>query len=130
MGRITSEELTMVRDSIMYPHMLTMCEKARTDSVRTGNLFAPYFAQFIERVMDLITQDLSKVRREFRGRQIKVWEGELLDGILYYEYTCRGYKDRFGIVREALRTEISFALGRYSDKVLKGGADSVDRHSP
>jgi len=120
MGRVTSDELTMIRDSIMYPHMLTMCEKAKGDALRSGNLFAPYFARLIELVMDCITKDLSAVRREFRVRQIKVWEADMIDGILYYEYSCRGYNDKFGILREVLRTEISLALGRYSALVLRG----------
>ena len=118
-GRITGDELTMIRDSIMYPFMLTMCERAKEDAQRSGRMFAPYFARLIELIMDDITRDLSAVRMEFRKRQIKVWDGNTIDGVLYYEYICRGYRDKFGVVREALRSEIAIRLGQYSARVLR-----------
>jgi hypothetical protein len=118
-GHATTEELTMIRDYIMLPHMLTMCDKSREDAKRSGNLFANHFARIIQIVMDDITRDLAVIRKEFNKRQIKVWDDCVDDGILYSHYTCRGYQQRFGIVRETLRSEISFRLAQYASQVFK-----------
>ncbi|WP_239617116.1 hypothetical protein [Cohnella mopanensis] len=75
--RATVEELTMIRDYVMMPHMLTMCDRILEDVRRSGNLFAKHFEQFIQLVMDGITRDLNMIRREFRTRQIKVWDRQL-----------------------------------------------------
>ncbi|MFC4598924.1 hypothetical protein [Cohnella hongkongensis] len=117
-GRVTPEELTMIRDSIMYPHMLTMCDKSLQEVRRTPNLFKQPFGEFIEIVMEKISREMFALRREMRGRNIKVFEDEIVDGIIYHRYACRGYEDRFAIVREALRTEIGVRLAKYCADIL------------
>ena len=117
-GRITPEELTMVRDSIMYPHMLTMCDKSLQEIRRTPNLFKRYFEQFLQLLMDRLSKEMFALRRELRGRNIKVFEDETLDGIIYHRFSCRGYEDRFAIVRETLRSEIGVRLAKYCADIL------------
>ena len=117
-GRITTEELTLIRDSIMLPHMLTMSSKSLQEVQRSTNLFKRFFEQMIQMIMDSITQDLNKIHRELRQRNIKIYEDEMSDGILYHRYFCRGYEDRFGIVREVLRSEISVRMAKYARSVL------------
>jgi hypothetical protein len=117
-GRATSDELTMIRDVIMFPHMLTMSEKSLQEAKRTPNLYKKYFEQFIELVMDRITKDLFALRRELKSRNIKVYDDETADGIIYHRYVCRGYEDKFGIVRETLRSEISFRMARYASSIF------------
>jgi hypothetical protein len=53
-----------------------------------------------------------------KKRNIKVFDEETNDGIIYHKYSCRGYEDRFGIVRETLRTEISFRLANYAASIF------------
>jgi len=38
--------------------------------------------------------------------------------IIYHRFCCRGYEDRFAIVREALRTEIGVRLAKYCADIL------------
>jgi len=118
-GRATTEELTMIRDSIMYPHMLTMCDKSLREVERTPNLFRRQFAQVIQLIMDKISREMFSVRRELKNRNIKVFDDETVDGIIYHRYSCRGYEDKFGIVRETLRSEISVRLAQYSAEVIR-----------
>jgi len=117
-GRITIEELTMVRDFIMLPHMLTMCQNSLDDLRISRNLFKDQFAGMVQLIMDAITRDLAQLRREFSKRKIKVWDDGVVDGIIYSRYNCRGYEDRFGVVREALRSEISVRLKQYASGVI------------
>lgn len=117
-GRATSEELTMIRDIVMFPHMLTMCDKSLQEVKRSPNLFKRYFEQFLQLLMNKISKDLFSLRRELKLRNIKVFDDETNDGIIYHRYVCRGYEDKFGIVRETLRTEISFRLARYATTIF------------
>ena len=119
-GRPTTEELVMIRDSIMLPHMLTMSDKALQDVKRSTNLFRRYFERMLQMLMDRISKELFTLRREMKARNIKVFDDETHDGIIYHRYVCRGYEDQFGIVRETLRSEISFRLARYAEEVLRG----------
>lgn len=117
-GRITTEELTMIRDAIMFPHMLTMCDKSLQDLRSSRHLFKQLFEQVILVIMDYITKDMSKINRELRQRNIKIFSDETHDGIIYHRYICRGYEDRFGIVREVLRSEISILFTKYAANIL------------
>ncbi|MHA6532579.1 hypothetical protein [Paenibacillus sp. BAC0078] len=117
-GRITTEELTMIRDAIMFPYMLTMCDKSLQDLRNSTHLFKQLFEQIIQFIMNCITKDLSKVNRELRQRNIKIFSDEMNDGIIYHRYVCRGYEDRFGIVREVLRSEISIQFTKYAARIL------------
>ncbi len=129
-GRITPEELTMVRDSSMYPHMLTMCDKSLQEVRRTPNLLKQPLGEFIQIVMDKISREMFSLRRELRGRNIKVFDDETLDGIIYHRYSCRGYEDRFSIVREALRSEIGIRLAKYCADILHPSFKEARRPDP
>lgn len=117
-GRVTSEELTMIRDYIMLPHMLTMSDNSLQQVRRSSNLFKTHFEQIIHKVMDRITKELASIRHEFKQRNIKVFEDETFDGVIYHKYVCRGYEDRFGVVREVLRTEMSFRFAEYASNIF------------
>lgn len=117
-GRITTEELTMIRDAIMFPYMLTMCSKSLQDLQSSTHLFKQLFEQIIQVTMNYITKDLSKVNQELRQRNIKIFSDEAYDGIIYHRYVCRGYEDQFGIVREVLRSEISIRFTKYASRIL------------
>lgn len=113
------EEIGMIRDWIMYPHMLTICDNCIRDVRDSSNIFRPYFIKFLQIMMDKISRELNAVRKELRARNIKIYEDETTDGIMYHRYTCRGYQDRFGIVREHMRSEISDRLAKYAASILK-----------
>jgi len=108
----------MIRDYIMLPHMLTICDRSLDDLRISSNIFKQQFVTMVQLIMDSITRDLTQIRREFSKRKIKVWEDETLNGILYHKYVCRGYESRFGIIRETLRSEISVRLAKYASRVI------------
>jgi hypothetical protein len=117
-GLATAEELTMIRDLIMYPHMLTMSDKSLQEIKRSPNLYKRFFEQFIQLLMDRISKELFSLRRELKNRNIKVFDDETVDGIIYHRYVCRGYENKFGIVRETLRSEISNRLTKYASEIF------------
>ncbi len=118
-GRPTPEELTLMRDAIILPHMITMSIKAYEEEERSKNLFKRYSMRMIQMIIERMEFDRARIKRELRQRDIKLTENETKDNIVYHTYYCRGYTDRFGIVRETLRSEISVRIAKYGAEFFK-----------
>lgn len=65
-------------------------------------------------------------RRSLSKRRIRLLSDEQVDLVLYHKYICRGYEERFGIVREVMRAEISVKFSGYISKIkaiMRSGHD-------
>jgi len=118
-GRPTSDELIMIRDFVMYPHLIKMLQKSLTDMSFSHVALKGVIIRCLEHIMFSISDDFYKHKKELKQRNIRVIEEEINDDILYFRYYCRGYEERFGIVREALRTEIRTKLTDYTMQLGK-----------
>jgi hypothetical protein len=114
-GRPTSEELTMVRDYVLLPLLLTMVQKAADDVKNSTGILRRHFLLSTQILMDRITKDIYALRKELSKRNIKVINDEQVDLVIYYKILCRGYEERFGMVRDVVRSEISVRLTKYLD---------------
>ncbi|MBD2845983.1 hypothetical protein IDH44_12330 [Paenibacillus sp. IB182496] len=112
-GRATPEELTMIRDHVLLPHLLTILQSSMNKLEHAPNVLNKLFAAMGRQLMNRVSKDMYALRRELRRRNIKILNDEQADLVVYYRYVCRGYEDRFGIVREVMRAEISLRLTRY-----------------
>jgi len=117
----TIEELTMIRDNILLPHMLTVCQNSLEQVERSSNAFNPYFKEFIVAVMARINKELFAIRREFSKRKIKTRDDGAQNDIIYVQYWCRGYEGSFGVARETLRTELQLRMAKYAREVWSPG---------
>lgn len=116
-GRPTKEELGMIRDFITYPHIISMIQKSQED-VRLAHItLKGVIIRSLEYLMHKASNDFYSLKRELKSRNIRVIEEETNDDILYYRYFCRGYDDKFGIVKETLRTEIIQQMTRYTKEI-------------
>ncbi|MEF2964528.1 hypothetical protein V3851_01690 [Paenibacillus sp. M1] len=111
---ITTEELTMLRDYILLPHMMTMVQKSLADVEYSTNILKRSYYMAGRYVLDSITKDLYRLRRELKQRNIKIVNEEQADLVVYYRYYCRGYEERFGMTRDVMRSEISLRLTKYT----------------
>ncbi|MEC0328707.1 hypothetical protein P4H42_03600 [Paenibacillus macerans] len=118
-GKITTEELTMLRDYILLPYMLTLVQKSVDDIEHSPNLLKQLYLAAGQAVINRISKDMRDINRELTKRNIKIISDEHSDFIVYHHYYCRGYQDRFGMTRDVMRSEISTRLGAY---VAKFGA--------
>lgn len=116
-GRPTPEELTKIRDYIMLPHMITMIKKCIDDTAYSHIALKGVVARCLEVMMFRVSDDYYVLKKELNNHNIKVVSEETDNGILYFRYFCRGYEERFGIVREALRSEISIRMTQYTDEL-------------
>ncbi len=122
-GQATSEELTMVRDYILLPHILTMLQNSLDKIQHTPNVLNRLYGTVTQLLMDRVTKDMHNLKRELSKRNIKITTAEQADMIMYHSFVCRGYEERLGIVREVMRSEIQVRLSKYINEVtelLKG----------
>ncbi|OUS68179.1 hypothetical protein B1748_34535 [Paenibacillus sp. MY03] len=116
-GRPTADELDQIRDYLMYPHMLTMIQKSIQDLSFMQVSLKGVLARCMEYLMQRVTADYYALKKELRLKNIKVIEEEMNDGILYFRYFCRGYEEKFGVVRESLRSEIIIKMTEYTKEI-------------
>ncbi|MNB98936.1 hypothetical protein D3C75_461990 [compost metagenome] len=116
-GRATIEELTMLRDYLLLPHMVTMVEKSLADIEHSGNIMKRAYLMAGQHVLDRITKDMYRLRRELKQRNIKILGEEHNDFIVYTQINCRGYSEKFPMTRDVMRSEISLRLTKYTAEI-------------
>lgn len=116
-GYATPEELTMIRDYVLLPHLSTILQNCLEEVRNSPNVLKRVFASFTQLLIQRVTKDTYAVKRELSRRNIKILTTEQADLVVYYRYVCRGYEDRFGMVREVMRAEISVRLTKYISEI-------------
>lgn len=117
-NRPTQEEFTMIRDSILLPFMVMMADKSILDINNSRNPLKTLIESFLQVFLDLLRNEEIKLRRELSKRNIRVLKDEEVDMVMYYKYYCRGYSEKFGIMREVARSEISVRLKKYAYELM------------
>ncbi|MFS0727782.1 hypothetical protein [Paenibacillus sp. 1P07SE] len=112
------EELQLIRDSVLLPMLLTIVDRNAREVEHSGYAIRRVYVAASQVLMNRIHTDLASTRKELRQRRIKVFEDEQIDGVLYYRFVCRGYEDRFGLMRDLARREISSRIGRYIREIF------------
>ena len=118
-NRPSTDELIMIRDFILLPHMLNMVQRAADEIKSSTNILRRHFIISTQILMDRITKDMYLLRKELTGRNIKVIAEEQVDLVIYHKIICRGYEERFGMVRDVIRAEISVRLTKYLNEMSK-----------
>jgi hypothetical protein len=111
--RPLSDDVVLIRDKAVLDNMRIMVERNMEELTVSKYLLNKLFIAVTQLILNRINSDLRDLQREMRKRNIKIIGEEQVDNILYFQFTCRGYEDRFGIMREVLRSEISMRLGKY-----------------
>ncbi|MFD0867578.1 MULTISPECIES: hypothetical protein [Paenibacillus] len=114
----TEEEFKMIRDYILLPYMLSMVQKSIEDIENHSNLLKQLYLTAGRALMNQISTDLYSLRRELSKRNIKIISDEQADMVIYHRFICRGYEDRFGMVRDVMRAEISIRLSKYIKELV------------
>ncbi len=115
----TKEELELIRSSVILPMILSIAEKNRQQVERSEYTFKPLFHKAILIFINAVSHELTRVKRELKRHNIKVFEDEQIDLVLYFRFICRGYEERFGMVREIVRAEISTRITQYIRKIFQ-----------
>ena len=112
-GKATAEELTMIRDYVILPHLLTILHNSMEKLQHSSNVLNPLFIALTQLLMNRVNNDMYVLKRELGRRNIKIAHDEQADMVVYHRFVCRGYEERLGIVRDVMRAEISVRLTMY-----------------
>ncbi|MFD0669887.1 hypothetical protein [Cohnella sp. GCM10027633] len=118
-GKATADEIAMIREAVLLPHAMTISNKSLNEIKGSTIALHHTMAKFLRVLMDHISLEMYRVRRELRQRNIKVLSDEMADDIVYHRYVCRGYEGRFGMTREVARFEISKLIAKSADRILR-----------
>ncbi|MBO9606812.1 MAG: hypothetical protein J7639_12715 [Paenibacillaceae bacterium] len=118
-SRPTPAEYELARDFMLLPHLLTMLERSMEEIKHSTNILRRLYLIATQTVMNQLHKDIHALRRELSKRNIKVIADEQMDPVIYYKIICRGYEERFGIVRDVVRSEISVRLTKYVADIAK-----------
>jgi hypothetical protein len=127
-NRPTLDELTMIRDSVLLPFMVMMADKSILDVKNSRNALKSLIESFLQHFLDLIRNEEIKLRRELNRRNIRVIKDVEEDMVMYYKFFCRGYSERFGIMREVVRAEISVRLKKYAHELMSQTKEKPDQN--
>jgi hypothetical protein len=112
------EELELIRDHVMLPYMLTIVERNGKELQLSTNSLQKLYLSVTDILMNRIHSDLAKVNRELRERKIKVFQDEREDMDLHYRYICRGYENKFAIMRDVARSSIVIKIGEHIQRIV------------
>lgn len=114
----TTEELEIIRQYVLLPIMMTIvennCKTIETSQYPLKKLYVVASQVLINRIHD----DLTLIRKKLRERNIKVFEEEKVDSAIHYRYVCRGYEDKFAMMRDLVRAEISIGISSYISRIF------------
>ncbi|MGN7457490.1 hypothetical protein ACTHPH_21985 [Paenibacillus pasadenensis] len=116
------EEVEMIRDAILIPFMIQMVEKNMKEVEYQQHVLKRAFLMTGQTILDLLTEDQVRIRRELLARKIRLdlenVEVGFSGSIHTYSYLYRGYQDKFGMTRDVMRYEISFRLAAYTSRAF------------
>lgn len=113
----TKEELEAIRDFVLLPMLLSIVEKNKLEIERSSYSLRTLYVKAANIIQNYISNDIYAVRKLLKERNIKVSEDEVIDSNLRYKYTCRGYEDKFILIRDVARAELMKRLGKYSERL-------------
>ncbi|MDN4067637.1 hypothetical protein QYF50_06990 [Paenibacillus vini] len=116
---ITIEERRMLRDYLLLPHIETMIQKSIDELEYSSNILRQLYIKIGLYVRNRVVSDMKRLRKELMKRNIKVLGDQHTDFVVYYDYYCRGYEERFAMTRDVMRTEISLRLTSYITEVAE-----------
>ncbi len=117
-GRATMEEMKLIRDAVLYPHMMTMVQRS-IEQIGASNIsLHELMKKFMQLILDHLRDEQHRNRKELVKRNIRILSDEMYEAIHYYQYKCRGYEDRLGLTREVLKTTIADHLTKTAHEIV------------
>ncbi|MUT66843.1 hypothetical protein [Paenibacillus sp. NEAU-GSW1] len=115
------EELELIRDFVLLPMMLNIVDKNCRDIELSFYSMKALYMKASQVLMNRIETDLASVRRQLKERNIRVFQDEMESegGAIHYRFVCRGYEDRFSMIRDAARAEISVRIAKYIARMFR-----------
>lgn len=116
-GQMSEEEIGLIQEYLILPHMLIMVGNSIEDIKHSRNYMNRLFLAVVYKLYDMIERDKRRLKRELDHRNIRIAADEQVDLVLYHRIHCRGYEERFGMVREVMRSRIRVKMTEYMREI-------------
>ncbi|SEN94218.1 hypothetical protein [Paenibacillus sp. OV219] len=118
----TPEEIILIKECCLLPIMLDMLEKQRLEMEKSTSPMKTLYQAALIRLQNTIHADLMNTRNQLREANIKMWKvhsSEVREKSAFkYEYSNKGYRGVFEMLRSLVRAEISKKFGQYIGRVF------------
>ncbi|MGF7033728.1 hypothetical protein J2T17_004676 [Paenibacillus mucilaginosus] len=108
----TATDLRMIKRFILLPLILTEFENDRKSIGLTVEHPEPY-DELLQRTMDRVTADLSRVRAYLRQNGIKVFDTEWAGVKISAKYVCRGHTGDLSLMEYLRKADMDVAMRYY-----------------
>ncbi|MBG9564922.1 MULTISPECIES: hypothetical protein [Paenibacillaceae] len=115
----TEGDLQLVKEYILLPILLDVLER---DIKALGTVklkMDVVYVRALRSAQDLITADVTLLRKKMRGRGIKVYEQQRTELCIEARYLCRGYQHRFSMLWGLVKAELNKYLSKYLNVDLR-----------
>lgn len=107
------EDYELVREHAILQNLFIMLQKSGSDMKFMKNLLERAYSMAGRIIEDMVLEDSKANRTALKERFMKIHQENTMILSSIYQFTCRGFKDEFGVTRNVLRTEISLRLSQY-----------------
>ncbi|CAM4418192.1 hypothetical protein U9M73_08690 [Paenibacillus phoenicis] len=115
----TEEDLQLVKEYILLPVLLNVLERDMKALGTVKLKMDVVYVRALRTAQDLITADLTLLRKKMRDRGIKVFEQQRTELGIEARYLCRGYQHRFSMLWSLVKAELNQYLSKYLNVDLR-----------
>lgn len=102
----TEEDLQLVKEYILLPILLDVLERDIKTLGTVKLKMDVIYVKVLRSAQDLITSDVTMIRKKMRGRGIKVYEQQRTESCIEAHYLCRGYHHRFSMLWGLVKAQL------------------------
>ncbi|GIP58007.1 hypothetical protein [Paenibacillus woosongensis] len=119
----TAKDIEVIKSYIILPVALEIVEKKNREVEMSSQTFKALYAAATKVLAQHIRGDIQRYRKSLLEQGIRIFEPSM-DGLdIRYRFVCRGMEDEFTMTRDYLKSQVSLAIGHYTNHltaILRG----------
>lgn len=114
----TAKDIEAIRQYIILPVALQIVEKKNREVERSSQTLKSLYAVATKVLAQHIREDMLRCRKSLLEQQIRIFEPSM-DGLdIHYRFICRGIEDEFTMTKDFLKSQVSLAIGQYTNNLI------------
>ncbi|MFD3258651.1 hypothetical protein ACE3MQ_08595 [Paenibacillus lentus] len=114
----TAKDIEVIRQYIILPVALQIVEKKNREVERSSQTLKSLYAVATKVLAQHMREDMQRCRKSLIKQQIRIFEPST-DGLdIHYRFVCRGIEDEFTMTKDFLKSQVSLAIGQYTNNLI------------
>ncbi|MCR2806489.1 hypothetical protein [Paenibacillus soyae] len=109
----TEDELELVKHFVLLGIVMRILDHDIRVIAASGMKLPRFYESLLRGIQDRVLLDLADLRRQFRGKGIKIYEEKQEPDGLRAQYVCRGYHHQFFMLWGFVKAESERVLKQY-----------------